>query len=163
MTVSMTRATDRELLRDPVTDTYDYDAFGNKINSTGTTSNNMLYRGEELDPDLGLYYLRARYYNPLTGRFMSRDPKDGDVKNPATLHKYLYAAGTRLTGDPSGRGFVSYALEIGESIETITALRRTGFAVCVAIYTELLYSDPNDVPPDWATIIRLWCAPALNW
>ncbi len=47
-----------------ITDTYDYDAFGNKINSTGSTPNNMLYRGEELDPDLGLYYLRARYMNP---------------------------------------------------------------------------------------------------
>src|SRR5258708_4142407 len=45
--------------------TYDYDAFGNKINSTGTTPNNFLYRGEFFDSDLGLYYLRARYYNPL--------------------------------------------------------------------------------------------------
>ena len=26
------------------------------------------------DSDLGLYYLRARYYNPVTGRFVSRDP-----------------------------------------------------------------------------------------
>ena len=32
------------------------------------------YRGEQYDSDLGLYYLRARYYNPVTGRFMSRDP-----------------------------------------------------------------------------------------
>jgi hypothetical protein len=50
-----------------VTDTYDYDAFGNKINSTGTTPNNYLYRGEQFDSDLSMYYLRARYYNPLTG------------------------------------------------------------------------------------------------
>ena len=47
-----------------ITDSYDYDAFGNKINSTGTTPNNYLYRGEQFDSDLGLYYLRARYYNP---------------------------------------------------------------------------------------------------
>ena len=32
------------------------------------------YRGEQYDSDLGLYYLRARYYNPVTGRFLSRDP-----------------------------------------------------------------------------------------
>src|ERR1039457_4363248 len=81
-----------------ITDTYDYDAFGNKINSTGTTPNNYLYRGEQFDPDLGLYYLRARYMNPLTGRFMSRDPNEGMPWIPATLHKYLYTS-----GDPVNR------------------------------------------------------------
>jgi YD repeat-containing protein len=55
-----------------VTDTYEFDAFGNKIISTGTTANNYLYDGEQYDPDLGLYNLRARYYNPQTGRFLSR-------------------------------------------------------------------------------------------
>jgi RHS repeat-associated protein len=70
-----------------VTDTYEYDAFGNKINSTGTTPNNYLYRGEQYDSDFGLYYLRARYYNPLTGRFMSRDPEEGSPFIPAALHK----------------------------------------------------------------------------
>jgi RHS repeat-associated protein len=34
------------------------------------------YRGEQYDSDLGLYYLRARYYNPATGRFLSRDPEE---------------------------------------------------------------------------------------
>ncbi len=47
-----------------VTDTYNYDAFGNKLNSTGSTPNEFLYRGEQFDSDLTLYYLRARYYNP---------------------------------------------------------------------------------------------------
>lgn len=47
---------------------------------------------------------RARYYNPLTGRFMSRDPEDGDPTDPATLHKYLYAGGDPVDGwDPTGR------------------------------------------------------------
>ena len=47
-----------------VTDTYEYDAFGNALVTTGSTPNNYLYRGEQYDSDLGLYYLRARYYNP---------------------------------------------------------------------------------------------------
>jgi RHS repeat-associated protein len=62
-----------------VTDSYEYDAFGNEFTVSGTTPNEFMYRGEQFDSDLGLYYLRARYYNPLTGRFMSRDPK---VVNP---------------------------------------------------------------------------------
>jgi RHS repeat-associated protein len=62
------------------------------------------YRGEQYDPDLALYYLRARYYNPLTGRFMSRDPNGGYISEPASLHKYLYANGDPVNGtDPSGR------------------------------------------------------------
>jgi len=52
-----------------VTDTYDYDAFGNLIHSTGTSPNNYLFAGEQFDPDLGLYYNRARYLSTNTGRF----------------------------------------------------------------------------------------------
>jgi RHS repeat-associated protein len=94
-----------------VTDTYEYDGFGNLLNSTGTTPNAYLYRGEQFDTDLGLYYLRARYYNPLTGRFMSRDPNDPKLMDvnrnpidPKTLHKYLYAGGDPVNMiDPRGR------------------------------------------------------------
>jgi len=57
-----------------ITDTYEYDAFGNKWTVSGTTPNNYLYRSEQFDPDLGLYYLSARYYNPNIGRFISEDP-----------------------------------------------------------------------------------------
>jgi RHS repeat-associated protein len=45
----------------------------------------------------------ARYYNPTTGRFLSRDPEDGDAFDPTTLHKYLYASGDPVNGiDPLG-------------------------------------------------------------
>ncbi len=46
-----------------VTDTYDYDAFGTLIASTGTTANNYLFAGEQFDPALGIYYNRARFYD----------------------------------------------------------------------------------------------------
>jgi RHS repeat-associated protein len=94
-----------------VMDTYNYDAFGNLLSSTGTTPNNNLYRGEQYDSDLGLYYLRARYYNPATGRFMSHDPEDGITTDPKTLHKYMYAGGDPVNAkDPTGR----YAGTAGE-------------------------------------------------
>jgi len=61
--------------------------------------------GEQYDSDLALYYLRARYYNPNTGRFMSRDPLAGKAKDPASLHKYLYANGDPVNAmDPTGKG-----------------------------------------------------------
>jgi len=90
-----------------VTDSYEYDAFGNSFTKQGTTPNNYLYRGEQYDSDLGLYYLRARYYNPATGRFLSRDPEqfcNCSIRNPASLHKYLYGNGDPANlSDPSGR------------------------------------------------------------
>jgi len=53
----------------------------------------------------------ARYYNPNTGRFMSRDPEDGDETDPKTLHKYVYANGDPVNAvDPTGRMAAEYAL-----------------------------------------------------
>jgi RHS repeat-associated protein len=112
-----------------VTDTYTYDAFGSKLNSTGTTPNSYLYRGEQYDSDLGLYYLRARYYNPATGRFLSRDPEDGKPVDPKTLHKYLYAEGDPVNGwDPTGRDMFEY--EIRTKLSFDDALNFAGSAAC---------------------------------
>jgi len=104
-----------------VTDSYEYDAFGNEISSTGSTPNEMLYRGEQFDPDLGLYYLRARYYNPLTGRFVSRDPKEQcsceGGSGSFSLNKYLYASTDPVDRiDPSGRADVEDEAEIDLNI-----------------------------------------------
>lgn len=97
-------------LTDPtgaVTDTYDYDAFGNLIHSSTTLStptlNNYLFAGEQLDPDLNLYYNRARYLNVSTGRFWTMDTQEGSPEDPLSLHKYLYAKAEPVVGvDPSG-------------------------------------------------------------
>jgi RHS repeat-associated protein len=56
-----------------VTDTYSYDAFGDLSAQSGTTENSYLYTGQQFDEATGLYSLRARYYNPTVGRFISRD------------------------------------------------------------------------------------------
>jgi len=86
-----------------ITDRYTYDAFGILVASTGSTPNNYLYACEQFDPDLGLYYLRARYYNPFTGRFWTMDTFQGDPNNPLSSHKYLYAYADPVNKtDPSG-------------------------------------------------------------
>jgi RHS repeat-associated protein len=57
-----------------VANTYAYDSFGNLTNFTGTLKNPFQYASRESDPETSLYYNRARYYNPGTGRFLSEDP-----------------------------------------------------------------------------------------
>ena len=119
-----------------LTDSYEYDAFGNSLNKTGSTPNNMLYQGEEWDPDLGLYYLRARYMNPLTGRFLSRDPDDGIDTDPATLHKYLYAEGDPVNlRDPNGRAAIAATAEIdfGEAVKAGVTATVVAAAVTCAL------------------------------
>jgi len=87
-----------------ITDTYDYDAFGNLIYRSGTTPNDYLYSGEQLDGNLGFYYLRARYLNPDSGRFLTMDTYEGTGFDPTTLHKYLYGRANPVNQiDPSGR------------------------------------------------------------
>src|SRR6185437_5151519 len=73
-----------------ITDTYDYDAFGNVIFQTGSTPNNYLFAGEQFDPALGIYYNRARYYDQRQGRFWTMDIFEGHEGEPGSLHKFLY-------------------------------------------------------------------------
>jgi RHS repeat-associated protein len=54
--------------------TYIYDSFGNVTSATGTASNPFQYTGREYDPETGLLYYRARYYNPVYGSLLERRP-----------------------------------------------------------------------------------------
>jgi RHS repeat-associated protein/uncharacterized repeat protein (TIGR01451 family) len=126
-------------LTDPaggVTDTYTYDAFGKLISRTGTTPNPYLYAGERFDADLGLYHLRARHYNADRGRFVSMDPYPGDIDDPASLHKYLYANADPINFvDPSG---LESEEEVGIlraiALRIATSLRAVGRGIsCVLI------------------------------
>jgi RHS repeat-associated protein len=108
-----------------ITDTYDYDAYGNLISSTGSTPNNYLFAGEQFDPALGIYYNRARYYDQRQGRFWTMDEFERTIADPISLHKYLYAAADPTNHiDPSGHDFslggLSISVAISATLNTIT-------------------------------------------
>jgi RHS repeat-associated protein len=114
-----------------VTDTYDYDAFGNLIASTGSTPNNYLFAGEQFDPVLGIYYNRARYYDQRQGRFWTMDSNEGDAEAPLSLHKYLYTGNNPINDlDPSGHddlGSTVAALDISSTLQSIAITSLKGF------------------------------------
>lgn len=69
----------------------------------------------------------ARYYNPNTGRFLSRDPEDGRFWDPKTLHKYLFAAGDPVNiSDPTGRDLFEYLFARRTGILNTNAYVRLG-------------------------------------
>ncbi len=68
--------------------TYTFDSFGNLTASNGTLTNPFRFTSREFDSETSLYYYRARYYDPNTGRFFSEDPiglRGGDVN----LYRYV--------------------------------------------------------------------------
>lgn len=94
------------------TDSYAYSAYGALLARTGGSTNAYQFAGEQQDAESGLYYLRARYYEPKVGRFLSRDPIAGDERRPLSLHKYLYAYGNPVNlTDPSGLSVLTDVME----------------------------------------------------
>lgn len=106
-----------------VTDRYDYEAFGNLISQSGTTPNVYLYSGEQNDPNLGLYYLRARYLSQSSGRFWTMDTSPGYVEAPLSSHKYIYAGDNPVDNlDPSGDQFLITAVGIEAELSILGAI-----------------------------------------
>lgn len=60
---------------------YEYNAFGVLKNSREEFHNRILYTGQQYDQTSGQYYLRARFYNPVIGRFVQEDEYRGDGLN----------------------------------------------------------------------------------
>jgi RHS repeat-associated protein len=96
-----------------VTDRYVFDAFGRILAQSGTTVNAYLFAGEQRDLITGLDYLRARYLESTTGRFLSRDPFFGAMRQPLTLNAYSYTYSNPINDmDPSGKASILEALGI---------------------------------------------------
>ena len=81
-----------------VQSSYQYDAFGIPLETTEQLNNRIRYTGQQYDELTEQYYLRARYYNPVAGRFMQEDVYQGDG-----LNLYAYCGNNPVVYyDPSG-------------------------------------------------------------
>ncbi len=81
-----------------IRNSYQYDAFGMPLGTTEKLNNRIRYTGQQYDELTEQYYLRARYYNPVAGRFMQEDVYQGDG-----LNLYAYCGNNPVVyDDPSG-------------------------------------------------------------
>lgn len=86
-----------------VTKTYEYDSFGNEVKPEKKDENPYRYCGEYYDKETEEVYLRARYYEPSVGRFITRDTYTGESDEPLSLHLYTYCENDGVNAwDPSG-------------------------------------------------------------
>ncbi|HYI11821.1 MAG TPA: RHS repeat-associated core domain-containing protein [Thermoanaerobaculia bacterium] len=92
---------------------YVYDSFGRIVAQTGTPSASYAFQGRELDTESGLYYYRARYYDSLTGRFLSQDP----IGLVGGLNLYTFVNNNPVNYvDPSGTDWADTAVNISAGI-----------------------------------------------
>ena len=148
-------------------DTYSYDPYGNIATSSLTVVNPFTFAGQYQDPESGLLYLSARYYDPSTGQFLSRDPIAGVTRQP-----YSYTADNPLNArDPSGldysftngghindegEGFGSWSQAVQDLY-----LRASGQIQGLQVRQRGFVEDPehlfNDQPGQWVEHYNMFC------
>jgi RHS repeat-associated protein len=91
----------------------DFEPFGGGMASAGYGTTTFGFAGEQQDPT-GLIFLRARTYEPATGRFLTKDPFPGLAALPTTLHSYQCALNNPVNlVDPGGQNPLLIAAGIG--------------------------------------------------
>ncbi|NPU92354.1 MAG: PKD domain-containing protein [Gammaproteobacteria bacterium] len=106
-----------------------YDAFGREFDQQGdmtvpaSAGGDFRFQGQWKEAATGLYYMRARDYDPESGRFLSADPAEPDFREPESLNRYLFAnSNPYLFADPSGRFTlvsVNISINIQATLQTI--------------------------------------------
>ncbi|MFN8105308.1 MAG: Ig-like domain-containing protein [Acidimicrobiia bacterium] len=115
-----------------VNTTYSYDTFG-QVTQNGESQNAFTFRSREFDQDTGLYYMRARWYDPAIGRFISEDPV-------SHLNAYPYAGNDPVNkSDPSGATtMVDYSTLVQYQAETAAELAKFNKCLCAYAFGSVI-------------------------
>ena len=94
-----------------VVNSYAYSPWGEIRTQTEGVTNPIKYAGEYYDDELDMLYLRARYYDPQIGRFISLDAEKGSIQSPMDMNRYVYCKNNPIKYvDPSGKEGVAAQL-----------------------------------------------------
>jgi RHS repeat-associated protein len=129
------------------TATIKYTVFGEVVSAVGPASGidpavgtEHRLHGMMLDATTGLYYVRARSYDPRTGRFASRDPVAGARSSPEALNPYTFNRNNpTIWIDPSGRISLTELMTVGVIRVTLALTATAAFAAWVSKPVK----DPN--------------------
>ena len=120
-----------------ITATYDYSPYG--TTALGTPPNGPGYTGHVNDPETNLVYMQARYYDPVTGHFLSVDPTAPSAGSTSAFNRYDYANNNPITNqDPNGK-------ECTKSGSTFTCVPTMNGQVL----TQLPQTPPLPAPSNW--------------
>ncbi|MFH1442179.1 MAG: RHS repeat-associated core domain-containing protein, partial [Candidatus Omnitrophota bacterium] len=135
-----------------VVNRYNYDSFGEIEQSTEEVSNTHKYDAEQFDSETGLIYLRSRYYDPVVGRFVTKDPHPGFTYNPQANNPYPFCQNNPVNFiDPNGDTPQIVASIAGAIIGGVWGAGSTyvGDIVGILAGTKTKFSDANIY---WANI-----------
>lgn len=128
-----------------VVNQYDYDAFGSRSIVAGGNSTIFGYTGEQYDSETGLLYLRARYYDPMLGRFITVVPYLGRMDEPVTQNRYIYVHNNPLGFvDPTGLAEWDFKLQAVAGVKgkfQIGPVKASAAFAPVTISKGVQYSD----------------------
>lgn len=113
-----------------ILESYTYDAYGNI--EEGEDASLLTYKGEHIDQNTNLYYMRARYYDPTTGRFVSKDPVEGYLSNPQTTNGYSYVLNDPINlNDPTGEDVYGGCVNVNAGLAVYGTC-----SICIAYSTD---------------------------
>ena len=142
-----------------ISSAYDYDAFGELTAGSNSVGTDYLFTGQQYDASTELYNLRARYYSPSMGRFLSQDTWATNFRDPMEYNRYVYAANNPATlRDPSGQVAAATTFSLNRnsapSVQPLTILgrwinrayRQVSVTLVLAMYTRNIIGPPlNDL------------------
>ena len=134
-----------------VVDRIDYDSFGNVLaESAPALGDRYKFTGREFDTATGLYYYRARYYDPQLGRFLSPDPREFDAGDG---NLYRYVGNSPLTNtDPRGHAAVPEYQQTTSAV-TLQLIRQKFTCIAEGLATslpEIILTGGNYAAVDFA-------------
>lgn len=140
--------------------TYQYDAFGRILAQAGAVASPFHFTGREFDEATGLYYFRARWYDPALGRFLTKDPQPGSIDEPLSLNPYQYVVNNPLRRiDPLGTEGVNPNV----TMDSPLAVTMDTVPPELAVTAEMPMIDPNVTMDTPATPMSAYEKAVIEW